>query len=173
MHSAKVLFVECLQQRGCNILTVSDVIQIVSTAILVVSIIIAYYFSSKTLKEVRDQMQISVFSEYTMRYSEIIRDLPDAASNEKLSALEEASQEEKNRIMGLMRAYFDLCSEEYYLNKMGRIDQETWSRWERGLFYTVRLATFVDAWESIRKEAYEKDFLNYMDEILSGAQTLQ
>jgi len=138
----------------------------VSTAILVISIIIAYYFSSKTLKEIKNQMWISIFSEYTKRYSEIIRELPNIASNPNLSALNKSSKQDTNKIMGLMRAYFDLCSEEYYLHRTGRIDSKTWSLWEKGLVYTVRLPTFVDAWKSIKREGYEKAFVDYIDRII-------
>lgn len=150
-----------------DIFTTSDWIQLVSTAILVVSIIIAYYFSSKMLKEIKDQMWISIFSEYTRRYSEIIRDLPDAASDPQISALNKASRHEKDKIMGLMRAYFDLCSEEYYLHKTGKIDRKTWSLWEKGLVFTARLPTFVDAWKLIKVEGYDEAFVEYIDKLIS------
>jgi hypothetical protein len=150
-------------------LTVSDWIQLLSTLVLVASILVSYYFSAKTLKQIKDQIMVSVFMEYTQRYAAIIRELPDSVSSPDCSVLKTLSKQEKDKVMGLMRAYFDLCAEEFYLYEMGKIDFKTWKQWERGIIYTVRLPTFREAWNIIKIEGYDEKFLKYIQEILSAS----
>lgn len=142
--------------------TVSEWVQIISTSFLITSIAAAFYFSYKTLREIRNQLWISTFSDYTKRYSEIICQLPDAASDPKNSLLADISKIDKDKLMGLMRAYYDLCSEEYYLYTHGKLDSDTWALWEKGLVFTIRLPTFRDAWKTIKMEGYDEDFISYV-----------
>ena len=34
-----------------------------------------------------------------------------------------------------LRAYIDLCSEEFYLRKIKKIDKNVWINWQEGIFY--------------------------------------
>lgn len=147
-------------------LTLSDLLQIATTLALSAAVIVSFYFSSRTLREIRNQQRISIFSEYTGRFSYIIRELPYSAFDTKASALKTLSKDERGRTMALVSSYFDLCSEEYYLSKLGKVDSETWSLWERGLVHTVRLPTFRDVWKKIKTEKYDESFIKYMDKVL-------
>lgn len=153
------IYVFWIINTGTALLSVSDSIQVISTLILVVSILIAFYSSQNAFKGLKNQIWLSVFSEYTKRYSDIIIELPVEASNTERSALPAF----RNEIMGLMRAYYDLCSEQYYLYRAGRIDSQTWGLWSKGFTYTIRLPTFRDAWDLIKGEAYDDDFIKYVE----------
>jgi len=62
-----------------------------------------------------------------------------------------------------MRAYFDLCSEEYYLWKKGNIDNDTWEEWKAGIEFAFSKPAFTQAWENLRlDETYYKNFTEFV-----------
>jgi len=68
--------------------------------------------------------------------------------------------------MKLMRRYFDLCSEEFYLKEKKKwIETELWREWEIGIKYMSKPA-FREAWKKIRNEEdYYTGFVQFMDEV--------
>ena len=51
-----------------------------------------------------------------------------------------------------MRVYFDLCSEEFHLNKKGYIDEDVWKMWESGIQYALSKRAFQDSWKVITQD---------------------
>ncbi len=150
-----------------GVLTISDWIQLVSSGILMVSILVTASLSYKAIKEMRDQVRTTVYLECTRRYYDIVTQLPDEASDSQRSALRSSSANQ-DEIMGLMRAYYDLCSEQYYLHGTGKISHETWNHWREGLTFTIKLPTFREAWDEIREEGYKKSFVDFIEESRSS-----
>jgi hypothetical protein len=74
------------------------------------------------LKGVRDQLRVTIFLEYTERYSKIMQNMPYMA-REPGSDYELASQseEERRRVLAVFREYLNLCSEEKWLHDQNRI----------------------------------------------------
>jgi hypothetical protein len=120
-----------------------------------------------TLKGIREQLWLMTFAEYTRRYSEIMDDLPFEArrpgGNFDLGAL---PVNERQRALGAMRRYLNLCSEELYLHQRRKVDDETWSIWVTGIRDTVRLPCFQHAWSLLRPEYdFYADFCSFMDDV--------
>lgn len=120
-----------------------------------------------TLKGIRDQLWMMTFAEYTRRYSEIMDGLPFEArrpgGNFSLSGLPDP---ERQRVLGITRKYLNLCSEDLFLTRKGKIDKETWTIWKTGIKDTMRLPCFQGAWTALRAEYdFFPDFCNFMDKL--------
>lgn len=48
-----------------------------------------------------------------------------------------------------MYHYFDLCNEQVFLNKNGRISKQTWKFWKAGIESNLRRPAFEKAWSDI------------------------
>lgn len=49
--------------------------------------------------------------------------------------------------------YFDLCNEQVFLNKHGRISGATWTFWEDGIRTNLNRPAFARAWSEIARRA--------------------
>ena len=77
------------------------------------------------LKGVRDQLWLQMFSDYTRRYHEIVRDLPSESRDpEGTFDFESLDGAKRGDILNAVRGYLNLCSEEYYLYRRGRIEKK-------------------------------------------------
>jgi hypothetical protein len=66
-----------------------------------------------------------------------------------------------------MRAYFDLCSEEYFLHSKGDIDDDTWTEWKSGIEYALSKTAFRIGWNTIKLDTeYYPEFLAFINPIL-------
>lgn len=116
-----------------------------------------------TLINFTKQIQINVFSDYTKRYQAIILEFPESINEEsfKINNLEE---EQKKHVLRYMRAYFDLCSEEFFLHKEKYIHKKVWKEWKEGIKYAMSKTAFKDAWEILQKDTvYYIDFKDFID----------
>ena len=122
------------------------------------------------LKSVRDQLRVTIFLEYTERYSKIMRDMPYEA-REPGSGYRLTSQpkDERHRVLAVFREYLNLCSEEKWLYDHRRVDRPTWNIWKYGMQDVARFPSFQEAWQvlSPEYEAYE-DFQEFVAELLPG-----
>jgi hypothetical protein len=121
-----------------------------------------------TVKGIRDQMWIATFSEYTRRYSEIAREVPSELRRPGGRSSADLSEAERDRLMNSVRAYLNLCSEEFYLRKRGLIDKETWAVWLLGMKETVASSWISEAWPAMQNEySYYPDFCAFMNELVT------
>lgn len=123
-----------------------------------------------TLRGVRAQLWLHTFSEYTRRYAEVVTELPAGARDpEGDFDLHQLTAAERDRITNVVRAYLNLCSEEYYLWSKGKIDRETWTIWTTGIEDMFRLAWFRRSWDEFRSEykLYPR-FGEFCDECLAA-----
>jgi hypothetical protein len=120
-----------------------------------------------TLRGIRDQLWMTTFAEYTRRYSEIMDVLPFEARRPGGSfTLNGLQAQERERVLGAMRKYLNLCSEEFYLHAKGRIDRDTWAIWKTGIRDTIRLPCFQGAWTLLRPEYdYFPAFCGFIDSL--------
>ena len=121
-----------------------------------------------TLRGIRDQLWLSTFSEYTARYSKVMEDVPfEARDPHGTFDLESLPIQERERVLGAVRKYANLCSEELYLHQVGRIDKKTWGIWKTGIRDTMRTPCFRRGWELIRAEyEFYPGFREMMDEFI-------
>lgn len=106
----------------------------------------ALWFAVASFKK---QLQLSFFADYTKRYQEITLNFPESI-NESSFRLDQLDDKERNKTLRYMRAYFDLCSEEYYLWKRGNIDAATWAEWKSGIEFAFGKPAFQQAWQLLQ-----------------------
>ncbi len=62
-----------------------------------------------------------------------------------------------------MRAYFDLCSEEYFLYTKGSIDDDTWKEWKSGIEYAFSKTAFSNGWKIVNLDTrYYPEFVDFV-----------
>ena len=122
-----------------------------------------------TVKSFQKQLQLSFFSEYTKRYQEITLNFPESINTHDFE-YDALSKEERDMTLRYMRAYFDLCSEEYYLYKKKHIDRDTWTEWESGMKFAFSKAAFIEAWRLLKLDTiYYGDFTKFVSENIPQA----
>lgn len=120
-----------------------------------------------TICSFKEQLQLNFFADYTKRYQEIILHFPESI-NEKTFQLDALSNEDKDKTLRYMRAYFDLCSEEYWLHRRGHINDETWSEWKTGIDYALSKPAFKQAWQILRLDTiYYGEFTKMVEKAIS------
>lgn len=62
-----------------------------------------------------------------------------------------------------MRNYFDLCFEEWTLNKREFLDEDTWKLWRGGMKAAMSKAAFREAWSIVSKDTgHTEDFKKFL-----------
>jgi hypothetical protein len=123
------------------------------------------------LKGVRDQLWMIGFIVYTDRYAKVMRALPfEARQPGSDYTLDRISEEERASLLSVMREYFNLCSEEFWLMRNKRIDRRTWDVWVQGMREVARFPSFNGAWAQLRREyRFFRDFGEFMDDLARTA----
>ena len=136
----------------------------IATAIGAFITAIALY---KTVSNFKKQLQLNFFADYTKRYQEIILNFPENINEDDFD-FESLDKETRDRTKRYMRAYFDLCSEEYFLWKNKNIDEKTWKEWKSGIEYAFSKNAFQKGWELIIMDTiYYTDFSKFVKEIIN------
>ena len=132
----------------------------------ITSVIVIWYYSHKQLGKIKNQLWISIYSEYTRRYSDIISKFPEKINEDDF--LINPETEEYNEIMRAVRLYFDLCYEEYSLyHTYKKIDKQLWDDWKEGIEAALNKRAFKDAWVVIHEDTvYSKPFDKYIQNII-------
>ena len=134
----------------------------ISIIIAILSLVGTSVFAIITLRseaaENRKLHKLTIFSEYTKRYNDIMYKMPEEffASEARLTI--ETHQ--------YARLYFNLCSEEFYLNEHGLIDEEIWSNWDDGITTRMKSSVMQAEWNTFREEEYDSKFRQYIDDII-------
>lgn len=137
---------------------------IVSTIAMIITGVALWF----TISSFKKQLQLNFFSDYTKRYQEIILNFPDSIHDKDFN-LNELDELNRDRTIRYMRAYFDLCSEEYYLKTQGHIDIDTWQEWEAGIKFALSKPAFQQAWKSLNLDSiYYGSFSNYLSKLLEN-----
>lgn len=111
----------------------------------------------------RKQVKLQNFIEYTKRYQEIILNFPESI-NEQSFSFETLLQEDKNKTMRYMRAYFDLCFEEFTLHEKKYIDNDLWSIWRGGMMAAFSKSAFKQAWMTIKTDTeFDASFKTFVE----------
>ena len=63
--------------------------------------------------------------------------------------LDQLSEQERNKTMKYLRAYFNLCSEEFDLWNSGLVEQKTWSIWQEEIRFSMSKNFYKKAWQVI------------------------
>lgn len=140
-------------------------ITILSAIAAIFTALYAAFAFHHSIKSFREQLTLVVFTDYTKRYQEIFLHLPVnvGADDFDYEALDENSRDEFCRYM---RAYFDLCSEEYFLSLSGKIDALVWQEWESGIVASFRKPAFQLAWKNMKSQRQDHwEFAKFVESI--------
>jgi hypothetical protein len=119
----------------------------------VATVLVSALAIAATLKAVCDQLRVTVFLTYTERYAKVMNGVPfDARRPGSEYQLNSRPSEEQARVLSAFREYFNLCSEEMWLQEHRRIDRATWRIWERGMRQVAQFPPFREAWLFLASE---------------------
>ena len=124
------------------------------------------------------QMRLQQFADYTKRYQDIIRDFPEDV-NEPEFILENGINTDPGKArfektMRAMRAYFDMCYEEWELHDRKDIDEHTWGIWSGGMATAFKKPAFQQAWARITRPHdtdYGPHFKQFVDSLMVEARS--
>ena len=112
----------------------------------------------------KKQFRMQTFFNYTDRYQNIIINLPVDIESENFDC-----DKLKDDDIKWFRAYFDLCSEEFYLSKSNLIDNDVWELWKSGLEASLQKPAFQYSWKKIQKNKYYcEEFEKFITTILNS-----
>jgi len=145
-------------------ISTADEIQIMSLIVTGIGVLIALVALIWQSYLYRQQIKLNFFSEYTKRYQEICLNLPFNI-NEPNFDFTKIDVEVKEKTIRYMRAYFDLCSEEYFLFLSGKISKKVWNEWKEGIEYTFSKKAFKDAWVIVHLDSrFYGKFVKWINE---------
>lgn len=113
-------------------------IQIIPSLILTAAgILLTYWHNRHARRLANEQMMKQLFTDFNERYGRLNDFLIEIQSNcptlEELK-LHKNGVDLKKKVLD----YFNLCAEEYYWYKKGRIDETIWNSWQSGMNYWYR-----------------------------------
>lgn len=139
----------------------SDWVTAVTTGATVLSVFIAGYALWRQLSFLRRQMAIQHFSDYARRYAEVIERLPERI-HEPTCRLDDFAATDD--VMPILRGYFSVCFEEWYLHERGYFDHGMWDLWCEGLRNLLKKPAVREAWERIANDTdYGPGFVAFME----------
>lgn len=104
----------------------------------------------KQMRKLTNQLMIQQFSDYTKRYQEIILHFPEGI-NENSFVL--TDRKDYDQVMRYMRAYFDMCYEQWLLNTRKLLDEKMWADWKSGMGSAFSKPAFRQAWRIIKEDS--------------------
>jgi hypothetical protein len=97
----------------------------------------------------------------TDRYRQLVAELPVwAFFDDELTAEQRAAIDDAETLSSFYR-YFDLCNEQAFLHRKGRLDAATWEEWSDGIATNVRREAFKHAWEDKLVGRIGSDFADF------------
>ncbi len=105
-------------------------------------------FNKNQLEIASHQIQKQLFSEFNQRYDVLNEYLIKITKYKSLEELQEKEKDNYDVIRNKLNDYFNLCAEEYYWFKKGRIDEDVWFSWEKGMnSWYANYPIIREAWE--------------------------
>lgn len=129
---------------------IMDIVMAVIQSLCLLAAVVTIIYNQRNESK-RHKLQF--FAEYTRRYQDIILRMPDNSNDPQW--------------LKYMQLYFDLCSEEFYLNKIGHIDKDVWKLWVQGMEMSMGIPLFHSAWQGHLAQYYsDEDFIHFMSELI-------
>lgn len=134
----------------------------IATALGVAVAIVALWLQ---LRAMNRQVMIQQFSDYTKRYQDLLLQLPESINDADFDILKSP---QVAKYMRRVRAYFDLCYEEWFLNRHKLIRDFIWREWEAGMTAAFKRKMLADAWmKKIRIDTrYDVEFIAFVDSLM-------
>lgn len=117
------------------------------------------------VRAAKQQITLQNFSDYTKRYQEIILRFPEDVNSPDFILKD---RKDYPQTMRYMRAYVDLCYEEWWLHQQGYVKSDIWDVWRGGIKTALSKTAFQQAWNKIRKDSkYGSEFEAFLDQCMS------
>lgn len=118
--------------------------------VTILSLIITWYYSYSQRKISHEIMLKQLFTEFNDRYSKLNQHLSEIES--KYSDPDVFQSAENYLILKQkIIEYFNLCAEEYFWYRKGRIDKQIWIAWNSGMRYWYETPSIKYYWEKEKK----------------------
>ena len=141
--------------------------EVVVTATLGLSVLgSTIIFNRSQSKIEKHRLQKELFGEFNKRY-ELLNDyLEKITKYDSLKSLEDKNPKKYLVLRNKLNDYFNLCAEEYYWYKKGRIDDNLWKSWEVGMNSWYNNHRIIrDAWEEeYNNFGYQSFYLSKKEE---------
>jgi len=117
-----------------------------------------------TLLGIRNQISVSVFSDYSDRYHQIMRRFPLEVWTNKALRLAELEPNKQHSLKSDFADFFRLLAGERYLHELGFINRQTWRVWARGARQLLSRPISKEIWDELREIFdYDPRFQKYID----------
>lgn len=132
-----------------------------------IAIFISIFYGYHSKKIEHDRMEKELFKEFNERYDKINDSLHKISKECK----DIKDLEKRPKLENKLNDFFNLCAEEYFWYKKGRIDEKIWSAWEDGMndwFNNVEVIR--KAWElEIEKRGCKSYYINNKNDFYKKA----
>ena len=120
----------------------------------------------RQLQSLNQQTKLQNFAEYTRRYQQIVLKFPEDI-NARDFTLTKKARKDYDEVMRYMRAYYDLCFEEWYLHGIGHIEDDFWEIWLGGIKTALSKPAFRQAWKLMQGNTnFGEDFSTFVEGII-------
>lgn len=132
-------------------MSVADLLQGASNVATAIAAVFTAFGAWAAVRQLRllEQQSVTSFEDGLVdEYRDIAKDLPLDA----LLGADMTVQQVVDALPAFYR-YFDLCNQQVFLHKLGRIRAETWVLWKDGIVSNLRRPAFALAWAEIAAKA--------------------
>ena len=152
----------CLYLETIN----KDTFEMITTFVAITGLFITAIALYISINQFKKQLQLTFFAEYTRRYQNIMLNFPENINQPDFD-FNDLNNDIRDKTLRYMRAYFDLCSEEYFLHDNKSIDDNTWNEWESGIKYAFSKTAFRKGWEIIKLDTeYYRQFTKFVNPLV-------
>lgn len=138
-------------------------IQLIINSLALLGVVVALFSLIIQMRATKKQLELQNFMEYTRRYQEIMLNLPGSISTGKFLYAEPKSKK-YDQEMRYVRAFFDLCAEQYLLTNNGYVEKNIWVFWKKGIYSALNTKAFNEAWNIIKNDGhYDAEFVKFID----------
>ena len=121
----------------------SEYISLISSFIIGLSGIGAtIYYSKNSTDRENDRIMLELFREFNARYDLLNGKLYSIIKDDNSVEQKTLTLEDKN----VLYDFFNLCAEEYFWYKKGRIDPKLWKSWNAGMNFWYSHQVIKDLW---------------------------
>ncbi len=141
----------------------------VANCVVAITAIIGTLALYLQLRSIAKQERLEHISQFAARYQNIFEKFPSDIGSEKFLQIKHSKSDTEN-VARQMRAYFDLCYEEWDLATNRKlIDRKDWDELKGGIKKTIQKAAFSDAWKQLGgpDSEFGEDFKKFIKELHS------
>ena len=139
--------------------------------LVIIMLVYQLYVRKRESDRIKEINQLQFFSKFVERYQSIMMLLPYNVHAKNFNYDEII---DKSEFLKIMRSYFDLCSEEYYLFTEQKINDEIWSEWNKGIAFSMTCPAFQIAWKELpQNDALYDKFRDYIESLITNNDTLK